>query len=172
MRGTLGGVPTEWDADSDDDGWLDGEDLCPRVPDIEASDSDGDGVADSCDLCPAHPNPRGPRLPHETRRDGQRDDDGDGYGNACDGDFDSEGEWVSEEDLLLMLGAFGQPVTASDCPGADEPISCAAYDLNEQDSVVNVSALLRGIELLGTGVPVECPGCLLPCAGPSCPVNP
>jgi hypothetical protein len=150
----------------------DGEDLCPRVSEVEAIDRDGDGVGDACDLCPERPNPRGHRLSHETRRDGQRDDDGDGYGNACDGDFDPDSPWINVEDLLVVLGAFGQAVSSPSCPGVSGPLPCAAYDLNERDAVVNVSDVLRELELFGGRVPSDCPGCALPCAGPGCSVAP
>jgi hypothetical protein len=172
MRGTLRDVPEEWTADSDGDGVTDGEDLCPRVSEGEPIDEDGDGVGDACDLCPETPNRRGLRLPHETRRDGQRDDDGDGHGNVCDGDFDPESAWVNVSDLLLVLAALGQPVSSSDCLGVSEPVPCAAYDLNERDAIVNVSDVLSELELLGGRLPSECPGCLVPCAGPACSAVP
>jgi hypothetical protein len=44
------------------------------------ADTDGDGVADSVDNCTAVANAD------------QRDSDGDGYGNLCDGDLDNDGE--------------------------------------------------------------------------------
>ncbi|RIL08176.1 MAG: hypothetical protein DCC71_00035 [Proteobacteria bacterium] len=46
---------------------------------LPSKDLDGDGVADARDNCREQPNPT------------QRDADGDGFGNACDADFDDDG---------------------------------------------------------------------------------
>ena len=169
-RGTLTGLLPALAPDSDGDGILDPNDLCPRTPGI-GSDGDGDGVGDECDLCVAAPNPRGPRLPHETRRDGQRDDDGDGHGNACDGDFTATGEIVDATDVARMIASLGRRVTARDClDPTGLPIGpCAAYDLDEEGALVSGGDLAREIEVLGEPVPALCPGCPLPCGGPSCP---
>ena len=65
------------DDDLDGDGVLDSEDPCPYDPDDACgrrplpADGDGDGVSDAQDNCPSHANPR------------QRDEDGDGRGDAC-----------------------------------------------------------------------------------------
>jgi uncharacterized protein (TIGR03790 family) len=45
----------------------------------DPADRDGDGVDDRADNCSSIPNPR------------QRDTDGDGFGNLCDGDVDGDG---------------------------------------------------------------------------------
>jgi uncharacterized protein (TIGR03790 family) len=67
------------------------------------SDSDGDGVPDRRDVCREQPNPD------------QRDSDGDGFGDLCDGDFDQDGV-VGAPDLLR----FEQAVrTGRLFPGAD-----------------------------------------------------
>ena len=57
-------------------------------------DSDGDGTNDLEDNCILHPNPD------------QRDTDNDGYGNACDADFDNSG-FVNFADLAIFRSAFG-----------------------------------------------------------------
>ena len=61
----------------------------------EETDADGDGVPDSRDNCINVKNP------------GQLDSDGDGYGNACDGDLNNDGI-VNSLDLALFRVAFGQ----------------------------------------------------------------
>jgi len=49
------------------------------------ADSDGDGVPDLLDVCREQPDPE------------QRDGDSDGFGDACDGDFDQDGVvWPSD----------------------------------------------------------------------------
>ena len=42
--------------DTDGDGFFDGCDNCPNVPNNQL-DSDGDGIGDACDNCPSVPNP-------------------------------------------------------------------------------------------------------------------
>jgi hypothetical protein len=169
MRGTLAGAPAVPDADSDGDGLEDPVDPCPRTPDAVGGDRDGDGVGNACDLCPDDPNPRAPRLGHETRRDGQRDDDADGRGNACDADVTSDGA-VGSVDLEALAVSTGRRVVDGDC-GVDPDATprCAPYDLDEQGERISAGDLVRGLEILGTLDTAECPGCTLPCAGPACP---
>jgi hypothetical protein len=57
-------------------------------------DADGDGRPDTVDNCLLVPNFR------------QTDADNDGLGNACDADFDGDGE-VSEDDLHFLLECLG-----------------------------------------------------------------
>ena len=57
------------------------------------TDADGDGVADLADDCLAVADP------------GQRDSNGDGYGNACDADLDDDGV-VGFPDLARLRAAF------------------------------------------------------------------
>ena len=65
--------------DRDQDGHLDGDDVCPAVSDTSQLDSDADGVGDACDRCIVHANAD------------QRDTNGDGYGNICDPDLNNDG---------------------------------------------------------------------------------
>ena len=78
--------------DSDGDGFLDGADNCPTVPDRPGLDRDGDGAGDACDQdddadgvadwddnCPGTPNAD------------QGDADEDGWGDACADDADGDG---------------------------------------------------------------------------------
>lgn len=57
------------------------------------SDSDGDGIADAADNCTDVANPL------------QQDSNGDGYGNACDGDLNDDGI-VNSLDLGLFRSVF------------------------------------------------------------------
>jgi lysophospholipase L1-like esterase len=64
-----------------------------RVEPSATADSDGDGIPDLCDNCSAHPNPD------------QRDTDRDGFGNACDADFNNDGI-VNNLDLAIFKTEF------------------------------------------------------------------
>ncbi|MFT3858450.1 MAG: C25 family cysteine peptidase [Aquabacterium sp.] len=68
------------------------------------TDSDGDGVPDSRDNCVLVPNKS------------QLDTDGDGYGNACDGDLNNDG-FVNSLDLAAMRGQFGKRGVPGDFNG-------------------------------------------------------
>ena len=59
-----------------------------------AGDADGDGIDDGADNCPLAANAS------------QVDADGDGAGNACDGDYNNDGV-VNDEDMAILRGAFG-----------------------------------------------------------------
>ena len=74
-----------------------------------AADSDGDGVPDSADNCPSTPN--APPLDCDT--------DGDGAGNACDGDLDNSGGVVNFVDLNEFKNRFGtmDPDADFNCSG-------------------------------------------------------
>jgi len=72
-------------------------------PFAAVADSDGDGVPDRRDDCREQPNPD------------QRDSDGDGFGDVCDGDFDQDGV-VGASDVVLFERALR---TGARLPGAD-----------------------------------------------------
>lgn len=61
---------------------------------LPCADADEDGVCDAEDACLLEPDP------------GQLDSNADGYGNACDADYDGDGA-VGGDDYLLLVGGFG-----------------------------------------------------------------
>lgn len=83
------------------------------------SDDDGDGVDTSVDNCTIAPNPD------------QTDTDGDGYGNACDADFNNDCI-VNVSDIPILRDLYGQPDNQADLTG---------------DGFTNVPDLIRVREL-------------------------
>lgn len=65
------------------------------------SDADSDGVPDSFDNCPNTAN-----GPLAGSCSAQEDADSDGFGNACDGDFNNDGNTLGD-DFTQFLGFFG-----------------------------------------------------------------
>ena len=72
------------------------------------ADTDGDGVQNNIDNCDAATNAS------------QLDSDDDGYGNACDGDFNQDGV-VGGPDFTIFAGAFG---TSEGDVGFSHPVDC------------------------------------------------
>lgn len=116
----FGGTPVLWEvapshglseygADVDCDGALDGDDNCPGVPNRLQADADSDGVGDSCDDCPA--TVFGLTV------------DASGCSAAVPGDHDRDGD-VDLDDFEH----FAACVTGPAVPYAPEtrPLGCAA----------------------------------------------
>ena len=93
------------------------------------TDTDGDGVPDVFDNCLNVPN-----GPAETPNN-QVDTDMDGFGNACDGDFNNSFTPVDVNDFLLFLADIGNPNTSQ-------------FDLNA-DGTTTVNDFLAFLQLIG-----------------------
>ena len=88
--------------------------LCLSSSAAWAADSDADGVSDGKDNCALVANA------------GQQDSDLDGAGNACDFDYNNDGQ-VNGEDAALLQAAFGS--------GPDDPGYSDAFDA-DADGVI------------------------------------
>jgi hypothetical protein len=80
-----------------------------------ATDTDSDGAHDGQDNCIDVAN--GPLIP-DGGGNSQRDTDGDGYGNVCDGDLNNSGGIVNYPDLSLFRAAFGTSNAEADIDGS------------------------------------------------------
>src|SRR5262249_4231430 len=140
--------------DGDGDGVCDSADDCPTVSNATQLDVDGDGVGDACDNCVNAPNPRVPggaffllSQPWATLSGGQRDDDHDGFGNVCDGDFPgTTAGTVNAADTAQYKASLGHNRSNDDCgtPAGSGTRPCAIFDLNlgqNTDGVNNINAL-------------------------------
>jgi hypothetical protein len=100
-------------ADSDGDGVVDVDDVCPAQSNADQADADGDGDGDVCDNCVAVANPS------------QQDSDADGYGNACDADYNEDGVVGGPDyvQLTIAYGAhYGDPDFSPDCDHNDDGV--------------------------------------------------
>jgi len=137
-------------ADADCDGVPDSKDNCPTIANPKQPDADGDGVGDDCDNCVNVPNPRVPGGAHAfldfnpwaTLTGDQRDDDHDGYGNVCDGDFNNSGGNVNAGDTAQYKASVNHNRTTDTC-GTTGLRPCAIFDLDlgqNTNNTANINA--------------------------------
>jgi hypothetical protein len=177
-------------ADSDGDGVPDTTDNCPTVPNGvtqagvagvgNQTDTDGDLVGDACDNCVFIPNPRvnlalitdctNAGLCWATMTGGQRDDDHDGYGNKCDGDFTPAGTNVGTLDIAQFNASNGKSRLTDLCGTAGNR-PCAIFDLDE-GTALNIGTPDKAVLNSLLGLPAgghnpagsgKCPTCPLTC---------
>ena len=156
--------------DSDGDAIPDDSDNCPTIANPDQADSDSDGVGDFCDNCMTIPNPRaGPDAalflannPWAVLTGGQRDDDVDGYGNACDAVPGSAGTVVGADDLAQLRTAIGKSRATTSC-GAAANLPCSVFDLDESGTLIGAPDLARFRFLNGKPPGPKCATCPLAC---------
>jgi hypothetical protein len=86
----------------------------------DRSDTDGDRVPDRLDNCFEQPNPE------------QVDSDRDGYGNACDPDYNDDG-WVNFIDLSLLMEHFDTAEGDTDYSAETDHTGDGAVDAADRD---------------------------------------
>lgn len=146
--------------DSDSDGIADDVDNCPYTSNSGQQDSEtpvADGIGDACDNCVSTYNPS------------QLDGDVNGYGNACDGDFDENGSINGLDRTILVDRIAGVCDPSTDPAGNQTDLE---LDLDGNGVVDNADLTVfdalpaspgpSGYTCAGT------PGC----PNPSCAANP
>jgi cyclophilin family peptidyl-prolyl cis-trans isomerase len=144
------------------------DDNCPTVANATQTDADGDLVGDACDNCTAVANPRVSAgflglAPWATLTGQQRDDDHDGYGNACDAKFPGvAGAIVGSGDLVQFRASNGKNRTLDIC-GNTGTRPCAIFDLDDAATLVGAGdlAIVRGLS--GKTPGPKCAACPLVC---------
>jgi cysteine-rich repeat protein len=128
---------------------------CPAPCSGPTCDGDGDGLAERADDCTEVANPR------------QCDADRDGYGNACDGDFDQDGEvdHADFEDWFAPDRAAGRDSgrgTDMNCDGVVNDTDYTSFFLPRLLAVPNAPGP-SGLSCAGV---FPCPNCQAPLCDP------
>jgi glucose/arabinose dehydrogenase len=156
-------------SDVDGDGRPDALDNCPNLANADQADTDGDAVGNVCDNCTTRANPRVAvdfltANPWATLTGGQRDDDHDGYGNACDAKFPGvAGTLVGTGDLAQFRTSNGKSRSGDTC-GTLRTRPCAIFDLDETGLLIGTLDLTRFRLLNGKAPGPKCPTCPLTCS--------
>jgi hypothetical protein len=151
---------------ADRGGDVDGDGICND----DDPDVDNDGVLNAADNCVLTANPVANYPAYRTTTGGQLDDDADGYGNHCDGDFGRDGSViVTALDTVQYKTAVNRPVAAIDCGSPAGSRTCDQFDLDGSGPVITALDTIRYKQLLNRPLGPKCPACPLACVGDACP---
>jgi hypothetical protein len=160
--------------DTDGDGIDNACDNCLTIANANQANFDGDNRGDLCDNCTFLANSSITPTATQTITGGQLDDDGDGFGNQCDADYNNAGSAVDSTDLGLFKFAFGKKRVQSTCnPGATSP--CDRYDHNNAVATIDSTDFTAFKTLFGKtkksdgDIMDKCTACPLACSGDACP---
>ncbi len=164
--------------DSDLDGVPDSTDNCPTIANADQADGNGglevpaDGVGNLCDNCLNANNPRVISTflttnAWATLTGGQRDDDHDGFGNKCDGDFTATGALTNTGDLAQWRTSNGKARSSLTACGSPAGQRCARYDMDESGALINSADLAAWRLENGGAAGPKCATCPLACTSGS-----
>lgn len=130
-------------------------------PSASTVDDDFDGVPNVADNCVCLANPQITPLSFQLTTGGQLDDDQDGYGNRCDGDFNNDGaiDFVDQQEFTPSMN---KQRSGTNCGSASAGATkCSIFDLDGAGTLIGSSDLtaLRG---LGLEPGARCDACPLP----------
>jgi hypothetical protein len=138
---------------------------------LPGNEATPDGVGNACDNCVNVNNPIVPggataflaANPWATLTGGQRDDDHDGYGNICDGDFGNNAT-TTIADTNQYKASLGETKQDDTC-GTTNTRPCAIFDINSGNSTessatgANNADTARYKLLLGNAPGPRCAAC-------------
>jgi len=170
--------------DPDGDGWPAGADSCATLYSGVQRDGDGDAVGDVCDNCVSAWNGEIDlaSLPSfRTATGGQVDDDADGYGNRCDGDFVDPSPAMDASDRAALDASIPiggpYPATSDHSCGTSASLACDQFDVSvdlQSAALLNDTDRSVGLQIQASAnAGPKCAACgvnfrALPCTGDAC----
>ena len=131
-----------------------------------------DGVGDACDTCTDRFNPRigGPPPGIRTTVGGQLDDDGDGYGTACDFDYDQVGFFLGPTDFAEAVASsqvfLANVETGLNCGTGAFSTRCSLFDHDEAGLFLSPADFAEDVNGSVIFLKTNGPRCAVACVPP------